>query len=490
MLQQLHTPSLVLKDYALVRRTTSQHPFPVAHVCSHTSDDALPHALPPRGGFAEALYQEAEALVRALAANRVVREIEISAPLCVDQGGVRLLQAIAAANAAVKLALTLKTLSYPAMTVLSDYIAGERCRLVELNLESTHVGDQGVVLLSNALQGNRTLKLLSLRKCQFGATGARALAAALRHSHTASAKGLGCVLEDLDISWNQIPPVGIESVMLALSGVTSSPNSHKNLLALGAESTGAGEGEPNTLLTNLDVSWNRIGGNNKLNPPNGGERDREVGINALALCLMRNSSLVRLDLRNTCLDDVEREAAVLAAALKVNAHLRVLRLEGNRVGMSAVMLRALMHCAPVLSFGVEAGEAFANSAQMHASLLPIRSLKDNPSGHYRLDLGNESQRRLAVWILDRVVTQGNDTCRNEALNGEALRLQDLLQYVAQLAHAPKLRLSGAKDEEEEQVLELDFLAPETRRNEWLTETKLQSAASAISRAQVCVSFLN
>ena len=178
-----------------------------------------------------------------------------------------------------------------------------------------------------------------------------------------------------------------------------------------------------------------------------------MGINSLALCLVRNSSLVRLDLRNTCLDNVEREAAVLAAALKENAgHLRVLRLEGNRASMSAVMLRALMYCAPVLSFGVEAGEAFANSAQVHASLLPIRSLKDNPSGHYRLDLKDESQRQLAVWILDRVVTQGNDTCRNEALNGEALRLQDLLQYVAQLAHEPKLRLSGAKDEEEEQVL--------------------------------------
>ena len=144
VLQQLHTPRMFLKDYALVRRTTFHHL------------SQLDYALPPRGGFAEALYPEDEALVRALAANRMVREIEISAPICVDQGGVRLLQTIAAVNSAVKLALTLKALSYPAMTVLSDYIGEERCRLVELNLESTHVGDQGVMLLSIALQGNRT----------------------------------------------------------------------------------------------------------------------------------------------------------------------------------------------------------------------------------------------------------------------------------------------------------------------------------------------
>jgi len=62
------------------------------------------------------------------------------------------------------------------------------------------------------------------------------------------------------------------------------------------------------------------------------------------------------------------------------------RLEGNRVGANSSLLRSLMHCAPHLSFGVDAGPALVNPAQMLASLLPIVSLRDNPSGIFLLSI--------------------------------------------------------------------------------------------------------
>jgi hypothetical protein len=43
-----------------------------------------------------------------------------------------------------------------------------------------------------------------------------------------------------------------------------------------------------------------------------------------------------------------------------------------------ILIRALLKCAPLLSFGVEPGPALAFPDQLHASLLPFKALKDNP----------------------------------------------------------------------------------------------------------------
>lgn len=226
-------------------------------------------------------------------------------------------------------------------------------------------------------------------------------------------------LEELDLSWNHTPPSGIETVMLALAGATAQQahNFVATVSETGAVSTarsGGGEmsegvGDVNTVLTNLDLSWNRIGGSD-------GQRVC-VGVNALALCLAHNTMLLRLDLRNTRLEDVDVDATLLAAALVANAPcLRQLRLEENRVGVSATLLRALIQCAPLLSFGVDPGPASANPNQMFASLLPIKALSENPSGHYKLNLKDTSSLELALWILHRAVKDGEDTCRNELLN--------------------------------------------------------------------------
>jgi hypothetical protein len=67
--------------------------------------------------------------------------------------------------------------------------------------------------------------------------------------------------------------------------------------------------QPNTTLTNLDLSWNRIAT---------AHTQRAcgcAGLHALTLCLATNSSLERLDLRNTSLDDGCAHAELLAAGV-------------------------------------------------------------------------------------------------------------------------------------------------------------------------------
>lgn len=43
-----------------------------------------------------------------------------------------------------------------------------------------------------------------------------------------------------------------------------------------------------------------------------------------------------------------------------------------------VLIRVLLKCAPLLSFGLEPGPALAHPRQLYASLLPFEALKDNP----------------------------------------------------------------------------------------------------------------
>jgi len=82
------------------------------------------------------LYPEAIALSRALADNTLVQDIDVSSPLCVDQGGRVLVEAIAAANAARRLRLCFKTLSGPAVSSLAVFLApGERINVCKLERE-------------------------------------------------------------------------------------------------------------------------------------------------------------------------------------------------------------------------------------------------------------------------------------------------------------------------------------------------------------------
>ena len=183
----------------------------------------------------------------------------------------------------------------------------------------------------------------------------------------------------------------------------------------------------NVTLTNLDLSWNRIGGG------------RRGGVRALARCLERNSSLVRLDLRHTCLqtgcdgevtEEDECEASVLAAGLAANdKRLRVVRLEGNSIGGNAKVMRALLACAPLLMFDIEPGPAHANPEQLWASLLPYSALAQNASGHYRFLVTDPAQQKIAVQILRRILIDGPETCRNELIEGKPVRLLKLLAYV-------------------------------------------------------------
>ena len=48
------------------------------------------------------------------------------------------------------------------------------------------------------------------------------------------------------------------------------------------------------------------------------------------------------------------------------------------------------------------------------------------TGHYCLDLSDERQHKLGVFLLARAAIDGPDSCRNERLNGRCLRLDDLV----------------------------------------------------------------
>jgi hypothetical protein len=456
VLQQLLEPRLVLKDYALVKRatpstaaTTSTRDITTNAICSGTGT--------------ETLYPEAMALVQALTVNRKVREIFVSAPLSMDVGGEALMKAISTGNTVHKLTLQLKALSLPALSTLQEMLSSQSCLLQDLNLCSTLVGDKGMTMLSKGLRGNRVLHTLSLSNCKISAEGATALSQVLRSSG---------MLRELDVSWNYIPPAGIASICLAVAGSQAGPDVVLDSIHYASS------------ITNLDISWNRIGC-----------RDAS-GVSAVAQCLIHNSSLLRLDLRHSSLH-ADSEALILAKALKDNApRLCMLRLEGNRICSSPALLRALMACAPLLSFYVQTEPATAGCQQMFASCLPQSALEDNPSGHYRLDLNDGMQLQLADFLLQRVLSDGLDTCRNEVLNGRYVRFSDLLELVRQkisdlrstsasLVTGPSPEVSMERDVD---VIDLDFIAPVVQGEE-IDETNLQRARSAIKRANATITRL-
>lgn len=389
VLQQLPGPAMVLRDYPLEPR---------AQVSSGVQHD----------GFEQELaHPEAQALAEALAVNRTVQRLVITSPLSSDRGARVLLRAVAKANGVLDLTLHIRSLSPQSIGILGGLLAraSPPCALRRIDLSKTVLGDRGLSLLSKSLRRHGSLKHLMVSRCQVGEAGALALAAVLGNDGGAGG------LEELDLSWNSIPPSGMAAVCLALAGELHSPPAHVCTV--------------NVTLTNLDLSWNRIGGG-------GG------GVRALARCLERNSSLVRLDLRHTCLqgsdgevtEEDQCEASVLAAGLAANdKRLRVVRLEGNSIGGNAKVMRALLACAPLLMFDIEPGPAHANPEQLWASLLPYSALAQNASGHYRFLVTDPAQQKIAVQILRRILIDGPETCRNELIEGKPVRLLKLLAYV-------------------------------------------------------------
>ena len=391
VLQQLPGPAMVLRDYPLEPRTQSS--------------DGVQH-----DGFEQELaHPEAQALAEALAVNRTVQQLVITSPLSSDRGARVLLRAVAKANGVLDLTLHIRSLSPQSIGILGGLLAraSPPCALRRIDLSKTVLGDRGLSLLSKSLRRHGALKHLMVSRCQVGEAGALALAAVLGNDGGAGG------LEELDLSWNSIPPSGMAAVCLALAGeLSASPPAQLSTV--------------NVTLTNLDLSWNRIGGG------------RGGGVRALARCLERNSSLVRLDLRHTCLqgcdgevtEEDECEASVLAAGLAANdKRLRVLRLEGNSIGGNVKVMRALLACAPLLMFDIDPGPAHSNPEQLWASLLPYRALAQNGSGHYRFLVTDPAQQKIAVQILRRIVIDGPDTCRNELIEAKPVRLLKLLAYV-------------------------------------------------------------
>ena len=479
VLYQLTSAKLVLQDAPLERRR--------APLASEHADSDLYH---------DELYPEALALSCALAANTLVQHIDISSPLCVDQGGRVLVEAIASANAVRRLRLCFKTLSAPAVSSLAAFLTpGARTsKLAHLDLASTNIANKGVTQLSLALVGNSVLTSLCLRKCNVTASGATALAQVL-------AGGRAGALAELDVSWNHISPAGTQALLLALAGasaeeacqyaapvvpaaarllprVAANGGGKTSAGAHGADAAASADGlsasrQPNVTLTSLDLAWNRIGGKE-------GQREGQ-GVYALAMCLAKNSCLQRLDVSHAALDKVPPEAALLGTALIHGAAaLKILRLEGNRVGSCSSLLRALMHRAPLLKFCVDAEPAHANPEQLLASLLPIRSLQDNASGRYLLDLVDPPQRAVAEFIAQRALADGDESCRGERLNGEHVRLSQVHKLLQAFQDSP------VPSPRSPQLLQLDYLAPPVQGGEMASENTLQQALGSIRQSSAAI----
>jgi hypothetical protein len=80
-------------------------------------------------------------------------------------------------------------------------------RLRKLLLSSTHVGDDGAVVLANALEANRTLQILDLTGCKVGHVGASALSQVVTENE---------VLEELHLADNPVEETGAQALLNAL----------------------------------------------------------------------------------------------------------------------------------------------------------------------------------------------------------------------------------------------------------------------------------
>jgi Ran GTPase-activating protein (RanGAP) involved in mRNA processing and transport len=145
----------------------------------------------------------------------------------------------------------------------------------------TTIGDDGIMALVSALQGNIVLKHLDLSHNQIGNTGAVALATILQHM---------TLLLEVDMMSNNIGIVGIKAIMTALN------NNMSSLLSLSLGD--------NTFRTN--------------------------GIIAITSGLQNNQTIQLLDLRSTHMNSDGAKA--IATILHNSISLHELNLCNNSIG--------------------------------------------------------------------------------------------------------------------------------------------------------------
>ncbi|CAJ1455787.1 unnamed protein product [Effrenium voratum] len=148
--------------------------------------------------------------------------------------------------------------------------------VAHLDLTGQSLGDTGALLLADAMKGNSSLRILSLRWNGIKERGAAAIAAALQVSH----------VRCLDLYCNSFGDSGATHVAQAANSCNS--------------------------LRELDLGWNSV---------------CDPGAAAIATCLMQNQTLLELGLEQNAIG--ENGAKALAAALQQNHSLIKLRLRGN-----------------------------------------------------------------------------------------------------------------------------------------------------------------
>jgi hypothetical protein len=93
------------------------------------------------------------------------------------------------------------------LETLREVLASPLCRLVAVELAQCHIGDDGIIEISDALAANRTLRKLGLSDNGITAQGVSVLARALETN---------CVLQSLDLSNNPLGPDGATALCESL----------------------------------------------------------------------------------------------------------------------------------------------------------------------------------------------------------------------------------------------------------------------------------
>ena len=210
---------------------------------------------------------------------------------------------------------------------------GSSLKAHKVDLSDKRMDKAGAAVLGLTLETNTTLTQLNMSGNNLGPVGAESLATALKRNtkFNLSGKNLGSTvvrsiavalemnkhLTELNLSTNQLGPAGAESLAVALKTNTTPTVlylSGNNLGPAGAESLAAAL-KANSTVTQLNLSYNNIG---------------PVGANSLAVALETIATLTDLSLLNNALGPAGAES--LATALRTNATLTDLYLYDNKLG--------------------------------------------------------------------------------------------------------------------------------------------------------------
>ena len=225
--------------------------------------------------------------------DHTLLELDLSSNEISDEGATALQQALKGNTTLQRLNLSSNEISDEGATALQQALKGNTT-LQRLNLSSNEISDEGATALAQVVKGNTTLKMLDLARNQIGDEGATALAQAMKGYRSTT-------LRTLDLSSNEISDVGATALALAMKG--------------------------NTTLQFLGLSHNLIG---------------DEGATALAHAMKGNTTLELLDLNNNQISD--EGATALAQAMKGNTILPVLYLADNQISDEGVTaLGSLLH---------------------------------------------------------------------------------------------------------------------------------------------------